>query len=214
MKLEEIKIEQLLPLFMRQDACNLAFAKVANEALRVLAKEIGKLSTFDALEQLNTAELDELAEELRVLWYDRDFSDDQKRALIANSDKVYMQLGTRAAVQQVVSDVFGVATVEEFWEGGLDPHYFQIQVEDAGKLSAENEAKLLRMLDFVKRKSQWLKMIYSNRLAALPLNIGFHVAFERTERPRIDKWQDNTSTTANAGLAVSRRTKYNIYPGG
>lgn len=206
MKLEEIKIETLLPLFMRQDKGNLAIAQVANEALRALAREIAKLSTFDALDQLNAAELDELAEELNVLWYDRNFTEEQKRALISNSDKVYMQLGTKAAVQQVVTDIFGPATVEEFWEANLPPHYFQIYVQEAKSLSAENEAKLLRLLDYVKRKSQWLKKIYANTIGSLPLNVGVQSSFLMTASPRIDTWQDNTITgQLNAGAAVETK---------
>lgn len=206
MKLEEIDLEKLLPLFMRGDKCNQAIARAASEVLQVFAREIAKLSTFDALEKLNTAELDELADELNIAWYARDFTDEQKRALILNSDKVYMQLGTRAAVQQVVSDVFGAARIEEYWEAEISPHYFQIYAEDAGTLSAENEAKLLRLIDFVKRKSQWLKKIYSNTIANLPLNIGLHVAYQRTATPRIDTWQDNTTAgTINAGAAIETK---------
>lgn len=207
MKLEEIQIEHLLPLFMRRDECNLAIAEVADEALRLIAKEIAKLSTFDSLDMLNTAELDELATELNVLWYDRDFTDEQKRIMLLNSDKVYMTLGSRAAVQQVVSDVFGSASIEEFWEAKIDPHYFQIYVNEPGKLSAENEAKLLRMLNYVKRKSQWLKKIYATTLASIPLNIGFHLTFMKQGKPRIDTWQDNSPLAANIGAAVYHRTK-------
>ena len=206
MKLEEIDLEKLLPLFMRGDKCNQAIARVASESLQVFSHEIAKLSTFDALEKLNTAELDELADELSVLWYDRDFTDEQKRALILNSDKVYMQLGTRAAVQKVVSDVFGAATVEEYWEADLNPHYFQIYAADAGTLSAENEAKLLRLIEYVKRKSQRLKKIYSNTIATLPLNVGLHVSFRRTVTPRIDTWQDNAvAAQFNTGAAIETK---------
>lgn len=206
MDIEEVSIETLLPLFMREDKSNQAIARAASEALQVFAREIAKLSTFDALDKLNTAELDEIADELNILWYDRNFTDTQKRALILSSDKVYMRLGTRSAVQQVVSDIFGAATVEEFWQGEIAPHYFQIYAQNAGALSAENEARLLRILETVKRRSQWLKKIYSNTIASLPLNVGMNVAFQRTATPRIDQWQDNAEPgTINAGAAVETK---------
>lgn len=206
MDIEQVNIETLLPLFMRADKSDQAIARAASEALQVFAREIAKLSTFDALEKLNAAELDEIAEELNILWYDSNFTDEQKRALILNSDKVYMQLGTRAAVQQVVTDIFGAATIEEFWEADTAPHYFQINAKNAGTLSAENEAKLRRILATVKRKSQWLKKIYSDTIASLPLNTGIHVAFQRTATPRIDQWQDNAVPGAyNAGAAVETK---------
>lgn len=206
MKLEDIQLEHLLPLFMRQDKVACAISKVMSEALQVLAKEIRKLSTFDALDLLNTAELDALADELNVLWYDNAFTDEQKRVLLLQSDQVYMRLGTVQAVQDVVTAVFGESNVEEFFTYGGNPHYFRIEVKAANELSAENEAKLLRMLEIVKRKSQWLEKIYSNTIGALPLNVGFQVSFQRTAYPRVDQWQDNAVPGAfNAGAAVETK---------
>lgn len=206
MKLEDIQLEHLLPLFMRQDPSACAIAKVASEALQVVAKEIRKLSTFDALDLLNTAELDALAEELNVLWYDKALTDEQKRVLLLQSDQVYMRLGTVQAVEDVVTAVFGESKVEEFFTYGGNPHYFQIEVKAASSLSAENEAKLLRMLNIVKRKSQWLERVYANTIGSLPLNVGMHVAFQRTESPRVDQWQDNAVPGAfNAGAAIETK---------
>jgi phage tail P2-like protein len=206
MKLEDIQLEHLLPLFMRRDASAVAMAQTASEALQVVAREIRKLSTFDALDLLNTAELDALAEELNVLWYDKAFTDDQKRVLLLQSDQVYMRLGTVQAVQDVVTAIFGESKVEEFFTYGGNPHYFRIEVKAANKLSSENEAKLLHMLDNVKRKSQWLEKIYANTIGNLPLNVGFHVSYQRTETPRVDKWQDNAVPGMfNAGAAVETK---------
>lgn len=200
MKIEDISIEQLLPLFMRRDASCRAFAEVDSELLQLFAREIAKLSTFDALDKLNTAELDELADELSVLWYDRNFTDEQKRALLANSDKVYMTLGTRYAVQTVIQDIFGEASVEEFFEYGGQPHYFRVRVERVGLLSEEMVAKFTRLLEQVKRKSQWLEKIYSETIAKLPLNVGMRVGVFCNTEPRIDTWQDNNDTTARLGV--------------
>ncbi len=208
MKLEDIQLEHLLPLFMRQDKVACAISKVMSEALQVLAKEIRKLSTFDALDLLNTAELDALADELNVLWYDKAFTDEQKRVLLLQSDQVYMRLGTVQAVQDVVTAVFGESNVEEFFTYGGNPHYFRIEVKAANELSAEKEAKILRMLEIVKRKSQWLEKIYANTIGTLPLNVGFQVSFQRTAYPRVDQWQDNAVPgTFNAGAAVETKHK-------
>lgn len=206
MKLQDIQLEQLLPLFMREDPANVAMACVASEALQVFASEILKLSTFDALDLLKTTELDALAEELNVLWYDKALTDEQKRVLLLQSDQVYMRLGTVQAAQDVITAVFGESNIEEFYQYGGRPHFFRIEVKAANALSAENEAKLLRMLDKVKRKSQWLDKIYTNTLGNLPLNIGLHTSFQRTATPRIDTWQDNAvSGMFNAGAAVETK---------
>lgn len=209
MKISDISIQQLLPPFMQADECNLALSKAANEALQVFAREIAKLSTFDALDQLNNAELDALADELNVLWYDRSYTDIQKRAILLNSDKVYMRLGTKSAVMQVVQDIFGASAVEEFHEYGGKPHYFRIRVERAGTLSAENEAKLLRTLELVKRKSQWLDSIFSETVSNMPLNVGMQISFQRTATPRIDTWQDNSGAEIYSGAAIQSKHSSN-----
>jgi len=207
MKLQDIDLERLLPAFMRRDEGNLALASAASDALRLLAREISKLSTWDALGMLATEELDALAEELHVLWYDKAFSDDQKRALLLASDQVYRRLGTVKAVRDVVTSVFGEATIEEFYQYGGRPHYFRINVANAATLSAENEAKLLRMLEHVKRKSQWLDSIYADTIAALPLNIGLGVSFQTVIYPDIATWQDNTfAATLGIGQDLSTHT--------
>lgn len=206
MKLQDIQLEQLLPLFMREDSANLAAARVTSEALQVFAREIAKLSTFDALDLLNTAELDALATELNVLWYDKAFTDEQKRALLLQSDQVYMKLGTVQAAQDVITSVFGESSIEEFFTYDGRPHYFRIEVKAANQLSAENEAKLLRMLEKVKRKSQWLEKIYASTLANIPLNIGVAVGIQSTLTVHIDEWQDNAvDGSYNAGAAVETK---------
>lgn len=173
MKIEDVRLEMLLPLFMRRDSFDTALAETANAALQVIANEIAKLSTFDALSRLSTSELDALAQELNVLWYDLDFSDDVKRRLLAESDSVYMRLGTVKAVNDALSTVFGQSTVEEFYtyEEGV-PHYFRVRVENPSELSAANESKILSMLDKVKRKSQWLQKIYAETEVNRPLFFG------------------------------------------
>ncbi len=206
MKLQDIDLARLLPAFMQRDEGNLALAAAASDALRLLAKEISKLSTWDALGLLATEELDALAEELNVLWYDKAFTDAQKRALLLASDQVYRRLGTVKAVRDVVSSVFGEASIEEFYAYGGRPHYFRINVANAATLSAENEAKLLRMLEHVKRKSQWLDSIYADTLAALPLNLGVGVSFQTVIYPDIATWQDNTfAAPLGIGQSLSSR---------
>lgn len=206
MKLQEIQLEHLLPLFMREDKANLAIARVASEAMQVFSKEIYKLSTFDALDLLSTAELDALAEELNVLWYDKDFSDEQKRVLLLQSDQVYMRLGTVQAAQDVITAVFGESTIEEFFTYDGNPHYFRIEVKAANQLSAENEAKLLRLLEKVKRKSQWLEKIYASTFSSIPLYAGVAVGIQGTISVLIDELQDNSVTAYyHAGAAVETK---------
>ena len=48
----------------------------------------------DKIDQLNDAELDEMAWELNIQWYDSTAPIETKRAVIRSSDRVYAKLGT------------------------------------------------------------------------------------------------------------------------
>lgn len=193
MKLEDIDVLKLIPSFMREETDNQAIAQFLSEKLRPLASEIAKLATWDQLQKLDHSELDALAEELRIFWYAKDYSLDSKRALIASSDKTYMQLGTKESVERVVSDIFGDSHVEEWYDYGGQPHYFQINIASSEAMHPEKEARLKRILEMVKRKSQWLDKIINEILTNIPLFIGMSVGIHRQIPIRIENWQDHSS---------------------
>lgn len=201
MKIQDIDLKQLLPLFMRRQEDNAALADALSEPLRVFAREIAKLSTFGHLEDLTVEELDDLADELRVLWYDRSFTPEQKRVLLATSDKVYMRLGTKAAVQQVLTDIFGTSFIDEFWEYGADPHFFRIRVANPAALTRDNIAKLMRLLEEVQRKSQWLEKILCELRGSLQLNVGLHLTTQQDVYITLNNWQTHTETPLNIANA-------------
>lgn len=193
MKLEDIDVLKLLPSFMREEADNQAIAGFLSDQLRPLSGEISKLATWNELQKLDHSELDSLADELRIFWYAKDYTADVKRALIASSDKTYMHLGTKEAVEQVVSDIFGDSHVEEWYNYGGQPHYFQINVVSSGAMHPEKEARLIRILEMVKRKSQWLDKIINEILTSIPLYMGMTVGIHRQIPIRIENWQDHSS---------------------
>lgn len=200
MKLGELDIARLLPAFMRESPDNVALADGLSEVLQAIAAQSPKLSTWGHLADMPTAELDELADELAIFWYDRSLTYEQKRALIANSDQVYMKLGTASAVEQVVSDIFGGAEVEEWFEYDGRPHYFRIRVDNAAGMTPENEAKMLRVLGKVKRVGEWLESIRHEAAASIPLSVGMTVAIHDETAVIFNVWRDETEAALHAGI--------------
>lgn len=170
--LNNADLPALLPAFMRRQEDDTALAAALGAALQPLAAQIAKLPTWGALDLLPEDELDALARECAVLWYENALPIETKRALLLDADHVYQRLGTRAAVQEVATTVFGPSAVREFWEYGGEPHFFQIDVQNAGSMNAENEARLLRLFSHVKRKTQWLESINAPHAAAADLAVG------------------------------------------
>lgn len=158
MRIKNIDINKFIPLFMRDDECVQAIAAAINDIVAHI--DTAKLRTWDKLDELGHEELDELAWELNVLWYNAAGTLEQKREQIRTSDDVWRTLGTRYAVEMVISQLFGNGILDEFWEyeGGI-PHHFRVRVSSPSVLTPAGEAEFLRILEIVKRKSQILDEI-------------------------------------------------------
>ena len=157
MKTREVDFKKFLPLFMRDDEFNIALCEALNDIFRDINTD--KLRTWDKLDELTHEELDELAWELNVLWYNKAGTLAAKREQIRTSYDVWRTLGTKHAVETVVSQLFIKGKVLEFWEAGLEPHHFSVEVYDPQALTPDGEKEFRRILEIVKRKSQILDNI-------------------------------------------------------
>ena len=99
-----------------------------------------------------------MAWELNIQWYDSTAPIAAKRAVIRNSDRVYSQLGTPYAVEQIVADYFGTGEVREWYQYGGQPHHFKV-LSDNPSLVNSNLDLFLKLLRTVKRRSSWLDAI-------------------------------------------------------
>jgi len=116
---------------MRDDEANIAFSKAVNKLIREPGSRTKLLRVWDQIDNLDHADLDELAWELDVTWYDSTAPLHVKRELIRNADKVHARMGTKWAVRQVVQDYMGSCELEEWFEYGGDPYCFRIKITDS-----------------------------------------------------------------------------------
>lgn len=158
MRLNEAEILKLLPAWMQSDDSVNGLAAGSDEVTRSIAARLRLLSRWDQLDQLSEAELDEMAWELNIQWYDSTASIAAKRQVIRNSDRTYAKLGTRYAVEQIVTDYFGAGEVREWYEYGGLPHHFKV-LSDNPELVNNNLGLFLKLLGSVKRRSSWLDAI-------------------------------------------------------
>lgn len=134
MKISHIDMNKFIPLFMRDDECVQAIAAAINDICAHI--DTARLRTWDQLDKLTHEELDELAWELNVLWYNAAGTLEQKREQIRTSDDVWRTLGTRYAVEMVITQLFGSGTLDEFWEyEGGTPHHFRVRLSDPSVLT-------------------------------------------------------------------------------
>lgn len=159
MKLTDIEFIKLLPQFMREDKANQGLAAAIDEIVPQLARSVELLSTWDHIDELSEAELDELAWELNILWYDHGADISVKRELVKNSDKVYQRLGTKWAVENVINSYFGEGHVEEWFEYGGEPGHFRVSSPNPS-LNAESFDAFINLLNKVKRASAKLDGVF------------------------------------------------------
>lgn len=171
MKLENLEFIRLLPQFMRDDPAVQGLSAAIDKIIPQLTASVMTLSTWDKIDELSEAELDELAWELNILWYDTGANIEIKRDLIKNSDKVYQHLGTKWAVENVVGSYFGEGHVEEWFEYGGEPGRFRIHTPNPS-VANEKLADFLNLLSKVKRASAKLDGIIISLTAELPVASG------------------------------------------
>lgn len=158
MRLSEVEMIKLLPSWMAQDGADQGLASGCDTLTRDAYARLKLLSRWDKIDQLSEAELDEMAWELNIQWYDSTAPVETKRAVIRSSDRVYAKLGTRYAVEQIITNYFGSGEVREWYEYGGLPHHFKVLSANP-ELVNSNLALFLNLLRTVKRRSAWLDAI-------------------------------------------------------
>lgn len=177
MKLSNLEFIKLLPEFMRDDSAVKGLASAMDKIIPGLAKSFDNLSTWDHIDDLSAAELDALAWELNILWYNSSAPIEVKRDLIKSSDKVHKTLGTKAAVESVIGSYFGDGYVSEWFEYGGEPGHFMV-ISSNPSVSNERLSEFLATLNKVKRASAKLDSVtlLSEGRAVLTMTAGFHDA--------------------------------------
>lgn len=171
MRLKDVETIKLLPDWIRQDGAVQGLGKGTDDVVKAIHARIQLLSRWNKIDELTDAELDELAYELNILWYDSTAPIETKRDLIRNSDIVYSKLGTKYAVEQIISAYFGNGRVREWFDYSGEPFHFQV-LSDNPALVNENYDKFLKLLSVSKRRSAWLDAILICLTGELPLYVG------------------------------------------
>ena len=153
-RLSDFDFLKLVPSWMRSDPTCKSLAKSIELYVHDFVKDARKLKKWAAIETLNETELDELAWEWNVVWYLPDAPIEQKRDIIKTAPLIMRKIGTKWAVEQVLSIYFTSAKVKEWFQYGGAEGHFKITTSYAELHN--NTAEFLRVLSWVKRYSQLL----------------------------------------------------------
>lgn len=202
MKLSDIDFLRLLPQFMRDDTAVQGLSAGIDAIIPELHSSVARLSTWNHIDELSEDELDDLAWELNILWYDAAASLSIKREVVKNSDQIYRHLGTKWAVENVVSTYFGNGHVSEWWEYDGEPGHFRVNSSNPS-LNNERFEEFIRLLNKVKRASAKLDSVVISLSGELPLYVGvaFHEVGHEQYAIGATATTDTTVTPAVLGAA-------------
>lgn len=181
MRLDHIEFQKLLPQFMQQDKAIIGLSLATDEIIKQLHHDAKLLTTWDKIDQLSEQELDMLADELYITWYNKMESIEVKRDIIKNSDMVYRKMGTRWAVENVISSYFGDAMLQEWFEYGGKPGHFKV-ISSNTAITNERFEQFFDILHKVKRGSAHLDCILISLTGHMRLHsgIGYHETSRET----------------------------------
>lgn len=125
MKVSDLDFLRLLPAFMRDDEAAIALSKAMNKLISEPGSRIPSIRTWDEIDSMSEAELDELAWELDVDWYDSTgMSLEEKRETLKLAQQIKRKRGTKWAVERLISAYFGEGYVMEWYEMYGTPYTF------------------------------------------------------------------------------------------
>ena len=121
---------------------------------------------YAAMDDLNEKALDNLATELSTLYYDQDLEIEVRRGLVKNTLKWYEKAGTPAAVEELMTVLFGGGFVTE-WFDFAEPEGNEglFDVNSSGELTPGVVAQLNTILRKVKNLRSHLRKVEISRRA-------------------------------------------------
>lgn len=175
MRLSETNLMELIPVFMKSDGAVQGLVNGLNPLIQAIAANIKKLRVWDQIDEMSEDELDQLAWELDIDWYNQKADIATKRTMIKQSDLMHARRGTKWAVEQLIAAYFGDGEVREWFEYGGEPYRFKILTSNPS-VTQELATQFQRAIDSSSNVRSWLDTILISLTGEMKLRygLGFH----------------------------------------
>ena len=160
-KLQDSNITDILPEVFTSDPKNIALGYALQGAMRRLLEYSRTTSVYAAIDVAGDDVLDMLAAELDTQYYDVLLDVEAKRKLVKNTLIWYGKAGTPAAVEELITSVFGEGRVEEWFDYGGEPFYFKVYTN--ATFTEDMISKFDNMLEKVKNTRSKLETVVGEK---------------------------------------------------
>lgn len=170
MNIQDVRMRDLVPVFMRDDATVRGLCAAADAMFAHMRTAIYASWWRRYIENLESDQLDELAKQIGVLWYDDESDTDAKRKALKNHENVLAIAGTPEAVKNAVKDLFGEVDIVEWSDYDGAPYHFKLLVN--AKLTADNTSRFETAVASAKNVRSIIDSLESVRKAETETRIG------------------------------------------
>lgn len=139
-----------LPPSLKHDQRMMNLAAVISGELQRTINLVDRNIIYARIEELPEEVLDALAYDLHVDWYDYNHPVEAKRAVIRDSVKVHMRLGTKYAVITALGSLYPETEVEEWFQYGGQPFYFRIVLDVTNSHVTATYSEIIKAVNMYK----------------------------------------------------------------
>ena len=127
--IQTVEWEELLPESLKQDEGILAMLRAISQQKRKIAQQIWNARIWQEIDRMPEDALDAMAYDLKVDWWNYDYTLEEKRTTLKGCFRVHQGIGTKGAVETAISGIYKNTKVEEWWEYGADPYNFRLLID-------------------------------------------------------------------------------------
>jgi phage tail P2-like protein len=161
MDLKDISLLKLLPNNLAEDTIINAITEAVSVTLREMVNKVPDVAIISNLVQgkiTNETLIDLLAWQYHVDFYDPKLPLDIKNKLVLKSTDWHSRKGTPSVVEEIVSTVFTLARVQDWYEYNSLPYRFRVATEEQLP-DTEVRKKLIRAIKSVKNTRSYFEML-------------------------------------------------------
>ena len=156
--LRDAKITDALPQILSKEPWAQAMAYAVSNQMDRLLTYVDGVKVQVCIDKMPDAILDILATELRLPHYDPTYSTTVKRELIRGGLQYWATAGTSESLTKILTNIFGDAEIEDWFEYGGEPGYFRILTTNPN-VTGETLEQFRKTAQDVKRLSAWMEEV-------------------------------------------------------
>ncbi len=157
--LKDGELIKLLPSPLKDDANVIAISYALKMAMAKVIEYSTQTRLYADLDNVSEEILDYLAVEMNLAFYEQSFSVDLKRSLVKNSMIWYMAAGTRGAVENMITTIFGEGSIKEWYEQEEPGTPGTFDIETEAQLTPDLYERMAKVIERVKNESSHMRYV-------------------------------------------------------